>query len=145
MPMDDRLTAFSRKPGTSGLPPRGSASRCVTEMVESSWRGIGGTAGSVAGRPVRTRRDGAWTPAVLRICWTTYDVGAILPEVIGTVDGNAMAKSWKQIKAKSRHKLTSEQGVEDRAWVERELLEMSLRELREMAGRNQVDVAAAVE
>jgi hypothetical protein len=56
-----------------------------------------------------------------------------------------MAKSWKQIKAKSRHQLTSEQGVEHRAWVERELLEMSLREMREMVGKNQVDVAAAVE
>src|SRR5207237_9440746 len=103
MPMPDRLTACPRRPGTRGLPPRGSASRCVTEMVESSWRGIGGTAGSVAGRPVRIRRDGAWAPAVLRICWTTYDVGAILPEVIGTVDGNAVAEAWKQNKAKRRH------------------------------------------
>src|SRR3954454_3057190 len=60
-----------------------------------------------------------------------------------TIDGEtAVAKSWKQIKAKSPHKLTPEQEAEDRAWVEHELLEMSL---REMVGKNQVDVAAAVE
>jgi predicted transcriptional regulator len=57
----------------------------------------------------------------------------------------APATSWKQIKAKSRHKLTPEQEAEDRVWVERELLAMSLREMREMVGKNQVDVAAAVE
>ena len=56
-----------------------------------------------------------------------------------------MAKSWKQINAKSPHKLTPEKEAEDRAWVEHELLEMSLREMREMVGKNQVDVAAAVE
>src|SRR3954451_10847585 len=63
-----------------------------------------------------------------------------------TIDGEtAVAKSWKQIKAKSHHKLTPEQEAQDRAWVERELLEMSLREMREMVGKNQVDVAAAVD
>src|SRR4051794_20451698 len=63
-----------------------------------------------------------------------------------TIDGeSAVAKSWKQIEAKSRHKLTPAQEAEDRAWVERELLEMSLREMREMVGKHQVDVAAAVE
>jgi hypothetical protein len=46
---------------------------------------------------------------------------------------------------KSPHKLTSAQEAEDRGRVERELLEMSLREMREMVGKNQVDVAAAVE
>jgi len=56
-----------------------------------------------------------------------------------------VAKSWKRIKAKGRHKLTPAQDVEDRAWVERELLVMTLREMREMVGKNQVDVAAAVE
>src|SRR3954471_9008074 len=62
-----------------------------------------------------------------------------------TDEETAVAKSWKQIKARSRHKLTPEQEVEDRAWVERELLEMSLREMREMVGKNQVDVTAAVD
>ena len=44
-------------------------------------------------------------------------------------------KPWREIKAKSRQKVTPVQEQEDRAWVERELLEMSLREMREMVGK----------
>jgi len=54
-------------------------------------------------------------------------------------------KSWKEIKAKARHRLTPEQEAEDRHWVERELVELSLRELREFAGKTQAEVAAELE
>lgn len=56
-----------------------------------------------------------------------------------------MTRAWKDIKAKSRHKMTPTEEQDDREWVERELLEMSLREMREMVGKNQVEVAAEVE
>ncbi len=59
--------------------------------------------------------------------------------------GQMATKTWREIRAKSRHKVTPEQEREDRAWVERELLDMSLREMREMVGKNQVEVAAEVE
>ena len=48
---------------------------------------------------------------------------------------------WSDIKAKSRHKLTPEMVAEDAEWVRRELLEMSLREIREMVGQTQVEAA----
>lgn len=54
-----------------------------------------------------------------------------------------MAKAWSEIRKKS--KLTEAQRAEDDAWVQRELLEMSLREMREMVGKNQVDVAAEID
>jgi len=62
-----------------------------------------------------------------------------------TGEETVATKPWREIKAKSRHKLTPAQEQEDRAWVERELLEMSLREMREMVGKNQVEVAADIE
>lgn len=54
-----------------------------------------------------------------------------------------MAKAWSDIRKKS--KLTDTQRREDDRWVQRELLEMSLREMREMVGKSQVDVAAEIE
>jgi hypothetical protein len=54
-------------------------------------------------------------------------------------------KSWKEIKATSRHKVTPEQEAEDRRWVGRELVDMSLRELREFAGKTQTEVAKELE
>lgn len=54
-----------------------------------------------------------------------------------------MARTWSEIRKKS--KLTEAQRNEDDQWVQRELLEMSLREMREMVGKNQVEVAAEVE
>src|SRR5207302_1954627 len=54
-----------------------------------------------------------------------------------------MAKSWAQIRKKS--KLTpAQRGAVDRR-VGRELLEMSLREMRELAGKTQIEVAAVIE
>ena len=47
------------------------------------------------------------------------------------------AKAWKDIKAKSRQKLTAVQQAEDRRWVEAALVELTLRELREFAGKTQ--------
>lgn len=54
-----------------------------------------------------------------------------------------MAKAWSEIRKKS--KLTEGQRNEDDQWVQRELLDMSLREMREMVGKNQTDVAAEIE
>ena len=54
-------------------------------------------------------------------------------------------KRWSEIKAKSRRKLTPGQQAEDAAWVKRELVEMSLREVRELSGKTQVEVAEALQ
>ena len=52
-------------------------------------------------------------------------------------------KRWADIRKKSSLS-DAERAAVDRK-VERELLDMSLREVRELAGKNQVDVAAALE
>ena len=52
-------------------------------------------------------------------------------------------KTWADIRKKSRLS-DAERAAVDRK-VERELLDMSLREVRELAGKNQVEVAAALE
>ena len=52
-------------------------------------------------------------------------------------------KRWADIRKKSNLS-DAERAAVDRK-VERELLDMSLREVRELAGKNQVDVAAALE
>jgi predicted transcriptional regulator len=50
-------------------------------------------------------------------------------------------KPWKDIKARSRHKLTAEQQLEDRRWADAALVELTLRELREFAGKTQTELA----
>lgn len=52
-------------------------------------------------------------------------------------------KKWKDLRKTS--KLTAAQRTEDDAWVQDELLNLSLREMREMVGKNQTDVAAQLE
>ena len=54
-----------------------------------------------------------------------------------------MAKPWAQIRKQT--KLTAAQRAAVDRSVERELLEMSLREMRELAGKTQVEVADAIE
>jgi transcriptional regulator with XRE-family HTH domain len=52
-----------------------------------------------------------------------------------------MATKWKEI----RRRGSPAQEAEDRRWVERELVDMSLRELREFAGKTQTEVAEELE
>lgn len=52
---------------------------------------------------------------------------------------------WSDVKKKLTAKLTPEQLAEDAAWVKNELLEMNLRDLRELAGKTQVELAKAAE
>jgi predicted transcriptional regulator len=52
-------------------------------------------------------------------------------------------KRWAEIRKKSKLSDAERAAVDRR--VERELLDMSLREVRELAGKNQVEVAAALE
>jgi len=52
-------------------------------------------------------------------------------------------KKWAEIRRKT--KLSDEERAAVDRKVGRELLEMSLREVRELAGKNQVDVAEALE
>jgi len=54
------------------------------------------------------------------------------------------AKPWKEIR-KQHSKLTAAQQQEIDRNVQREVLEMRLRELREMAGKTQAEVAEALE
>jgi hypothetical protein len=48
---------------------------------------------------------------------------------------------WEAVKGRSRHKVTSEQEAKDDAWVRQELVKLSLKELRAMAGKTQTEVA----
>jgi DNA-binding XRE family transcriptional regulator len=50
---------------------------------------------------------------------------------------------WADIRKRS--KLTAEQREESTRWAQREALELSLREVREMAGKTQVDLAKEAE
>ena len=50
-------------------------------------------------------------------------------------------QTWKDI----RRKASPDKEAASHRWVEHELLEMSLRDLRETAGKTQVEVAAATE
>ena len=52
------------------------------------------------------------------------------------------AKRWEDIRKK---KLSPEQIAENERWVQREILEMDLRAIRELAGKTQEDVAEEVE
>lgn len=54
------------------------------------------------------------------------------------------AKPWKEIR-KQHSKLTAEQQLEIDRSVGREVLDMRLRELRELAGKTQQEVAGALE
>lgn len=55
-----------------------------------------------------------------------------------------MTHKWEDVKSKSRSKVTPAQSAEDEAWVRIELAKLSLRELRTMAGKTQVEVAGAL-
>jgi predicted transcriptional regulator len=52
-------------------------------------------------------------------------------------------KRWVDIRKKSKLTAAERRAVDRK--VQRELLDMSLREMREMVGKNQVDVAAAIQ
>lgn len=56
-----------------------------------------------------------------------------------------MTKPWRAIKAKTRHKLTDAERAQDAAWVRSELLQMSLREIREAQGKTQTEVSETLE
>ena len=49
---------------------------------------------------------------------------------------------WADLKKQSRGKITKAQQAEDEAWVRRELVLLNLKELRTLAGKTQVEVAA---
>ncbi len=50
---------------------------------------------------------------------------------------------WADIRARGRAKLTLDEIKANDEWVQRELLEMSLKELREMSGLTQIEAASA--